>query len=161
MVRVLTLRASPISVSRAARIRSTELSVSHRSPIDARTIEVSTPRLAKPIPAPYRDRVRRRAPCRCSVGVAVELSVCRTKREQGLGGTSAFVWRSRMRAMSRKSAAKLGGRVDRRFFEMQRRLRHAVNIYVLEQRVGSLLISGGVCDEGVHHKVAVVVCISA
>lgn len=128
--------------------------------MDARTIEVSTPRLAKPIPAPYRDRARCRASCSCAVGVAVELPGFRAKREQGLGGTLAFVWCNRVRAAFINFTVKLGEPVDRRCLAMQRRLRRAVSMYVLKLFLGSLLISTGIRDEGVHHEISVTVCIS-
>lgn len=50
-----------------------------------------------------------------------------------------LVWYSRVRVAFVKSAVKLGGPVDRRFMTIERRLKYAVRIYVLELCHGSLL----------------------
>lgn len=87
-----------------------------------RTMGSKTPRLARPIPAPYNVLARQRASFTSGVGMTQSSQDRIAKRLDELGGALALVWHSRDRAALANAEARCGVPVARRLRVMARRL---------------------------------------
>lgn len=115
-------RACAMSASTAASVSAVSPSRSQRRPTVARTTALRTPRLAKPSPAPYSARARRRTVASSREGTASPACAGAKRPAGDCGGLRAVRCASRFRAAAVKALAVLGGQLVRVVRTIARRL---------------------------------------
>jgi hypothetical protein len=150
----LTWIAWLISASTRAKRFAMSLRSSHRRPIVALTTDSSTPRLAKPMPAPYNVRARDRASWSCDVDATVPSLGRIVKRVDGLGGHAALVWHRRDRAVVVNADARFGDPEASRLRVIARKLDgfFSQRLHVLPS-IKYLLLHFCVGDECIGHEI--------